>query len=659
MIATLIVSCLLQGAGPQPPARIELLPYDSVQLADPIWQPRTEQLAARTLPHAFENTRAARERLRLCAEFRENGGGPLPEPHRYNTSDLYKVLEAGALLLRIRPDPELRARMDRAIDWIARAQQDDGYLYVPHITGSIRAGEMGERPYSYVLHSHELYNVGHLYEAAVAIARTTGDDRLLRVAEKNARHVERVFFDGDPAYNGGAPVQQAPGHQQIELGLLKLYHHTGEPRYLQLAQRFLDIRGVTFRPDGEGVNAATYAQQHLPVVQQTQAVGHAVRATYMYAAMAEVVACTGRTDYARALDAIWRDLVDGKMHISGGLGAVGGIEGFGPPCVLPNAGAYLETCAAVGNVLFNMRMFTATAETRYVDVAEVALLNHCLAGLGLDGASFFYPNPLEADAGHPMRAAWFGTACCPSNLARLLPQVPGSCYARGGTTVYCLLYAANRATLRIGDTAVQLAQETAYPFDGRISLRVSPETPVAFELAVRIPHWARRSFLPSRLYEPLVSAPPPHLAVNGEAVDIAPQNGFVFLRREWRAGDHIELQLPMPVVAHQSIPEVEANRGRVAFTRGPLLLCAEAVDNGGGAVQRFSVDPIAAARDAEIFQIDDGPLRGLPRVRLVAAEDTADGRRPHELQLVPYFAWSNRDDGSMAVWLRRTDTSDR
>lgn len=636
------------------PEPIRMVPFHRVVMRDSVWQPRVRLLRERTLPHAFANTAPARRRLQLCAEWRESGGKTeLPEPHRYNASDLYKVLEAGALLVWSQRTPEIEAKMDEAIDWIARAQQDDGYLYVAHITGSIDAATMGPRPYSYVQHSHELYNVGHLYEAAVAYAQATGKTRLLEVAEKNAAHVDRVFFQGDPAYNDGEPVMQAPGHQEIELGLVKLYLHTGERRYLDMARRFLAIRGVTFVPDGDGVNAPTYAQQHLPVADQREAVGHAVRATYMYAAMAEVDSLAGTDTYGASLDAIWHDIVDGKMHLSGGLGAVHGIEGFGKAYELPNRDAYLETCAAVGNVFFNLRLFLKHGDARYVDVAEVALYDNCLAGLGLDGTSFFYPNPLEAEAEHRPRSAWFGTACCPSNLARLVPQIAGYMYAQRGNRLYAVLYGANETVVTIGGERVHVAQRTGYPFDGTVALAIDPATPASFELALRIPTWAGTQPVPGALYHYTAPSPPWSVAVNGERVAAAPQRGYVVLAREWRAGDVVELALPMPVHATVCRDEVEADRGRIALTRGPLLLCAESVDNGG-AVQRFFVDADAAAAAAKTEPIADGVLAGLVRVTVPAHELRADGGvAVRDLVLIPYFAWSNRDRGSMVTWLPR------
>lgn len=629
---------------------LRFVSFEHVRMDDGIWRPRIRQLVEKTLPHAFKNTDDAQTRLRLCAEFLENGTGEKPRPHRFNTSDLYKVMEGAACMIQAEPNPAIEAEMDRIIDIIARAQKPDGYLYVPHITGSIHVGEMGLRPYSYVIHSHELYNIGHLYEAAVAYARATGKTKLLEVAEKSAQHVNRAFFIGDPDYNDGKPVNQAPGHQEIELGLTKLYLFTGNRLYLDMAKRFLDIRGITFIPDGTGVSSPTYAQQHKPVAEQTEAVGHAVRAAYQYAAMAEVDGLLGTTDYTGALNAIWHDIVDTKMHITGGLGAVHGIEGFGPSFVLPNKDTYLETCAAVGNVLFNMRMFLKYGDARYVDVAEVALLNNCLSGIGLDGTSFFYPNPLEADAGHQLRSGWFGTACCPSNLSRLIPQVSGYMYAATGSDLFCALYGSNESKLALERGRVSIRQTTEYPFDGRVELELKPDQEMPFRLHVRIPTWSGARLVPGELYAYNEPSEPGRISVNGEEITPVMQKGFAVLERTWKAGDRVVLELPMPVKASLCDARVEANRGRVAFSRGPLVLCAEGADNGEP-VQRFRVDPSAAVASAEADVFESGVLAGIPRVTLAAFEQAEDELQSSRLVLIPYYAWSNRDQGSMLTWI--------
>ncbi|MCA9137546.1 MAG: glycoside hydrolase family 127 protein [Planctomycetales bacterium] len=621
-------------------------------MSDRIWQPRIELLVSNTLPHAFKNTEVAQRRLRQCAEWLESNGTTVkPEPHRFNTSDLYKVMEGAALMIQSQPNAEIETMMDGIIDVIDRAQAEDGYLYVPHITGSIRENEMGPRPYSYLIHSHELYNVGHLYEAAVAYAQATGKTKLLDVAEKNACHVQKVIFEGDPAYNDGKPVMQAPGHQEIELGLVKLYNYTGKKLYLEMAKHFLDIRGVTFSPSGRGVSAPTYAQQHLPVARQSTATGHAVRATYQYAAMAEVDSLLGTADYSRALDNIWHDIVDKKMHITGGLGAVHGIEGFGPEYVLPNKDTYLETCAAVGNVFFNMRMFLKYRDAKYVDVAEISLLNNCLAGMGADGMSFFYPNPLEAVDGHAPRSGWFGTACCPSNLARLIPQVSGYMYATDQAGVFCNLYGTSETTIDVNGQPVQIRQTTDYPWSGEIALDIDPKRKVNFALRLRVPTWAGGQLVPGELYSYANPSPPWSVQVNGQTIAAKIEQGFAVIDRQWQAGDNVTLHLPMPVRINRCIDRVEADRDRVCFSRGPIVLCAEGIDNEG-AVQRFFVPEIERL-DARVEnrQRDSQRFGDWPSILIHAQEVDIDQEvRDATVNLIPYFAWSNRDRGSMQVW---------
>ena len=419
--------------------------FEKVTLQDQFWLPRLKTQKQTLAPFALEKTEPAIENLRRVGEYLKTGKGKLENLPRYVASDLFKVMEGVAYLLTLEKDAELEKQMDEIIDIIADAQCPDGYLY-EWFTAPFKNKNgwgAGDKPYSFVVHSHELYNMGHMYEAAIAYYRATGKRKWLDVAEKNAQHINKVFFEGDPNYNDGKPVNQAPGHQEIELALVKLHQATGNPLYLEMAQKFIDIRGITYQPEGDGVMAPTYAQQHLPVREQRTAEGHSVRAMYLYSGMADIVASKGDTTLIPALESIWHDIVDKKMHINGGLGAVPGIEGFGPAYVLPNRDTYDETCAAVGNVLFNYRMFLASGDAKYVDVAEVALYNNVLAGVNIEGNRFFYVNVLEADGkkafnhGRAGRSPWFSTACCPSNMARLIPQVPGMIYSHTDNDIYC------------------------------------------------------------------------------------------------------------------------------------------------------------------------------------------------------------------------------
>ncbi|HEV2294725.1 MAG TPA: beta-L-arabinofuranosidase domain-containing protein [Tepidisphaeraceae bacterium] len=636
------------------------IPFTAVKLTDSFWLPRLNTQREVLVPHALKQTEPGVRHLQAAADFLAGKGAPDHRPHRFIDSDLYKVIEGAAYLLQLERDPALEAEIDRIIDVIAAAQKSDGYLYPSHITGVGSAKHMmGDAPYQFVVHSHELYNVGHLYEAAIAYAQATRKDKLLKIAEKNAQHVNRVFFEGDANYNGGRPVNQAPGHQEIELALVKLAQATANPLYLKMADRFLAIRGRTYRPQGEGVMSPTYAQQHLPVAEQTEAVGHAVRAAYQYAAMADVGVLTGNDSYGKALDAIWHDIVNTRMHITGGLGAVHGIEGFGPRFVLPNADAYNETCAAVGNVLVNYRLFLLHGDAKYLDVAEVALLNNVLAGVNLPGNQFFYVNPLEADGDHPFnhgaagRVDWFGTACCPTNLARLIPQVGGMTYAQRENSLYVTFFVGSESTLNLPGGPVGIRQETQYPSDGKIKIILTPKAAQRFALRLRIPTWTGGRFVPGDLYRYVDPEKAPWtVRVNGQQVE-APttEHGFVVLDREWRAGDEVELHLPMPVCFNTCDERVEANRGRVAITRGPLVMCAEGTDNG--VVQRLALEQIPAADAIAVGSTEIATGHEAVSVTLPASAVGAEGAAPVKLKLIPYYAWNNRGNGSMIVWLPR------
>ena len=638
------------------------IPFNEVTLEDQFWLPRLERQKEVLVPFALDKTKPAVENLRRTGNYLKGIKDELPFTHRFVSSDLYKVMEGAAYLLKLERDPELEQEMDRIIDIIADAQQKDGYNYESHITGVAKhdVGGMGEKPYSWVVHSHELYNMGHMYEGAIAYYQATGKDKWLKVAEANARHINHVFFEGDPDYNDGRPVNQAPGHQEIELALVKLYRVTGDTLYLNMAKRFLNIRGITYRPDGEGTMSPEYAQQHVPVREQTKAVGHAVRATYLYSAMADVSVYTHDPSLRPALDSIWHNIVDTRMHITGGLGAVHGIEGFGPEYELPNKDAFDETCAAVGNVFFNHRMFLLEKDGKYMDVAEVALLNNVLAGVNLEGNRFFYLNPLEADGikpfnhGNKGRSPWFGTACCPSNLARLIPQVPGLMYATTQNEIYCSFYGGCSTTITLDQGKVHLKQMTEYPFSEQILYEITPTSgEQTFSLKLRIPTWTSKQFVPGALYQ--YNKPSPStwsIKVNGKEIKGEVEKGFATIHRTWKKGDKIELYLPMPVQFSKAIEQVEADRGRICVTRGPLVYCAEGTDNRNILPNVFIIQNQANIK-TDVFT--DKTLQGIPKIMMAAKEKTATGSIASNLTLLPYFAWNNRGDGSMMVWFPETE----
>jgi DUF1680 family protein len=641
------------------------VPFNQVALEDSFWLPRLHTQKETLVPFALDKTRPAVENLAKTAKFLQGDTTDLPFPHRYIASDLYKVMEGAALILRENPDPQLEKRMDSIIAIIGHAQKEDGYLYEAHITGVSKNAQhwggagMGDKPYSWVLHSHELYDMGHMYEAAIAYYQATGKDAWLKIAEKSAQHINKVFFEGDPNYNGGKPINQAPGHEELELALVKLYRVTGKERYLQMAKKFLDIRGRTFKPEGKAEMSPEYSQQHLPVAEQDKAVGHAVRAAYLYSGMADVAALTGTHEYDHALESIWEDITNTKMHITGGLGAVRGIEGFGPAYELPNAEAYDETCAAVGNVFFNYRMFLLTHEARFMDVAEVALFNNALAGVNLAGNEFFYVNPLETDGITPFnqgkagRAPWFGTACCPSNIARLLPQVSGMMYSYDQDEIYATLYASSTTTITLPDGKLTLRQRTGYPFDEQIAIEVTPEKAQHFALKLRIPTWSQDQFVPGALYQ-FVNASERNweVLINGKKILAPLENGFAVLDRRWKPGDKVLLTLPMPVRFNTALATVEADRGRVAVTKGPLVYCAEGVDNNGP-VQRLFLDNLQHT-DSKTQPFMEGVLKNIPEIILTGKIKDSKGIREAPVILIPYYAWDNRGDSSMIIWFPTT-----
>lgn len=635
--------------------------FDQVSLTDHFWSNRMRIQKEVLVPVAFERTEVGLEDLRRTGNYLKGIQDEIASTSRFNTSDLYKVLEGAAYLLKMERDVNLENQIDAIAKIISDAQEIDGYLYPAHTTGSYKDAElwggagMGDRPYSWVVHSHELYNVGHLYEAAVAYYQATGKKNLLAIAEKSAQHINKVFFEGDKNYNEGVPVNQAPGHQEIELALVKLYRATNNALYLTMAKRFVDIRGITYTPTGDGVMSPEYAQQHVPVREQKEAVGHSVRATYLYSAMADVGALTEDSTLLPALKKIWGDIVNTRMHITGGLGAIHGIEGFGPQYELPNKEAYNETCAAVGNVFFNHRMFLLEKDGKYMDVAEVALFNNVLAGVNLEGNKFFYVNPLES-VGNVDRSHWFGTACCPTNLARLIPQVSGLMYSHTEKDIYVSLYTSSQTNIPLKKGDVQITQKTNYPFDESIYLSVNPKkNNQKFSLNLRIPTWTENQFVPGELYHYIDNNKKEwSISINGEFVDNPTvEKGFVSIHREWKEGDKVVLHLPMPVRYNHAIKKVEANINRVAITKGPLVYCAEGVDNEGE-LRRYYIDEIDKT---PLIKKGDNMLENIDIISNLSAHylDENGEATFRSIAMLPYYAWNNRGVSTMNVWFAENE----
>jgi DUF1680 family protein len=633
------------------------VPFTSVRFTDAFWAPRIETNRTVTIPFAFEKCEESKRVYhfeRAAAALRgEALADRTPPGYPFDDTDLYKVMESAAYTLSVHPDPKLEAYLDGLIEKIAAAQEKDGYLYTtrtidpvnPHRWAGKQRWELEK------VDSHELYNLGHLYEAAVAHHQATGKRTLLDVAIRAADLLDRTFGPGKQSI--------WPGHQITEMGLVKLYRLTGDARYLSLAKFLLDARGPD-APQSRG-RGPEYNQSHKRVVEQTEAVGHAVRATYMYSGMADVAALTGERAYVDAIDRIWEDVTRKKLYVTGGIGATGRGEAFGLAYELPNMSAYNETCAAVGNDLWNHRLFLLHADARYVDVLERTLYNGLLSGVSLDGRSFFYPNPLESKGQH-QRSPWFGVACCPGNVTRFLASLPGYVYAQRGEMIYVNLFAAStgKVTLDSG-RAVTLAQDTRYPWDGSAKIRVEPDKPGPFAVHVRIPGWARGEAVPSDLYRfSDTSKEPVTLALNGKAVPLSLVKGYATLDRVWKSGDTIELKLPMPVRRVVANEAVAADHGRVALQRGPIVYAAEWPDNPGGRVRNLML-PEDAKLTAEFRP---GLLNGVvvvkaPAVALGHDEQGRVVRTAQELAAIPYYAWANRGPGEMLVWIPDRESSAR
>ena len=626
--------------------------FTDVTISDEFWAPRLVTNRDVTIPHDF----AKCEETGRIANFEVAAGrveGKFRGHFGFNDSDVYKVIEGASYSLAHYPDAELEEYIDELVGKIAAAQTDDGYIYTANIIGEY-ADEifccLSEQRWSDLKTGHELYNFGHMYEAAVAHYQATGKRSFLDVAVRNAELVGRVF---GPGKNRGVP-----GHQEIEIGLVKLYRVTGDEKYLELAKFFLDERGNARGHELFG----SYNQDHKAVVEQNEAVGHAVRAQYMYCAMAGVAALTGDAGYIGAMERIWENVVSRKQAITGGVGARHAGESFGDDYELPNKTAYNETCAAIANAMWNHRMFLLHGDGKYIDVLERVVYNGFLSGVSLGGDKFFYPNPLASDGKYKFninesatRWPWFDCSCCPTNVVRFVPSLGGYVYAHRGNSLYVNLFVESSGTVRMGENTVKISQKTAYPWEGRIKIKVEPERSDKFFVCVRIPGWARNQPMPSELYRYLDKGDEKvGLKVNGAAVRADIEKGFARISRRWKKDDEIELNLPMQIQRVVSNEKVAANAGRVALERGPIVYCAEGVDNGEQVFNIVLLDDVdlnAEYREDMLggVVVIVGKARGL--------YSSADGKsvetREQDFVAIPYYAWSHRGVGEMMVWLLR------
>ncbi len=608
---------------------IEAVALKDVEITDAFWGPRIETSRKVTVPYCFKQC----EDTGRISNFAKAGGleeGRFEGIYR-NDSDVYKIIEGAAYCLETKPDAELEKYVDGIIDKIGAAQWDDGYIYtyysIPKRRPWVRFRERS---------LHELYCTGHFFEAACAYYQATGKKKILDIATKCADCVDKVFGP-EPKHIG------TPGHQEIELALVRLYRVTGEERYLKLAKFFLDSRGKGY----DKVEEPTYAQDHKPVIEQDEAVGHSVRGQYMYCAMTDIAALTGDKAYEAAIDKIWENVVYKKMYLTGGVGSTHKGEAFGGDYELPNGSCHTETCAAVASAMWNQRLFLLHGDGKYIDVLERVMYNGLISGVSLKGDTFFYCNPLAAGPGYE-RNPWFDTPCCPTNIARFMPSVGGYVYAKGADGVYVNLFVEGSGKFEVGGQKVVLRQKTKYPWDGDVRITVEPEGEKEFAVYVRVPGWARGEPVPGDLYRYKDEAgAKPALKVNGDEAELKVEKGYVKLVRKWKTGDTIELGLPMPIRRVLCNEKVEENRGQAAIERGPLVYCFDGADNGGNAWN------ISLSDDAELSEEYRGELMGGVTVIKVRAAAKEGEEKAQVFTAVPYCDWGQRGYQGVAVWAPR------
>ncbi len=623
------------------------VPFTQVKVSDGFWGQRLKASREVTIPLAFskcEETGRYENFVKAAHPSEKYKVGGLA----FDDTDVYKTIEGASYSMQTYPDKKLDKYIDSVLTIVAAAQEPDGYLYTsrtmnpkhPHEWAGSKRWEKEEDL------SHELYDLGHMIEGAIAHFQATGKRSFLDIAIKYADCAVREVGDKP----GQARV--VPGHQIAEMALAKLYVLTGNKQYLDLAKYFLDNKGKTS-------THTEYNQSHKPIIEQDEAVGHAVRATYMYTGMADVAALTGDKSYITAIDKIWDNIVNKKLYITGGIGATSHGEAFGKNYELPNMSAYNETCAAIANVYLNYRLFLLHGEAKYFDVLERTLYNGLISGVSLDGGGFFYPNPLESMGQH-QRQPWFGCACCPSNIARFIPSVPGYIYAVNNDDLYVNLFMSNHSDILVNGKKVSLKQTTNYPWNGDIKLDMAPKGTQEFSLKIRIPGWVTGSVVPGTLYSYSDKKTLGYtIKVNGKAVDSKTDKGYFCINRKWKKGDVVEVHFDMEPRTVKANSMVEADRGRVAVERGPLVYCAEWPDND------FSVLSVIMNRKPT-FSVENKPelLYGINEIKTnaqILSYDN-DGRivaKDVKLTMIPYYAWAHRGSGEMSVWLPNELTSSR
>ena len=583
--------------------------FSDVTIDDAFWSPRLASHKDVTLKVCIDQIENQTGRIRNF-ENAANGTGEHSGIY-FDDSDVYKALEGMAYSLQNNPDPELEAKCDEWIDKFAAAQEDDGYINTFYsLTG------LDERWID--MTRHEMYCAGHMTEAAVAYYNVTGKRKLLDVAIRMADHMMTIFGPGKRHW--------VPGHEEIELALVKLFQATGKKKYLDFAQWLIDERGHGYGTWGNPPEPwnAEYFQDDKPVREMTDIAGHAVRAMYLYCGMADVASYTGDQGYIDALNRLWEDVVIRNMYITGGIGQSSHNEGFTNDYSLPNLTAYCETCASVGMVLWNWRMNQFTGESKYIDILERALYNGALAGISLEGDTFFYVNPLESMGDHH-RQAWYGCACCPSQICRFLPSIGNYIYGVAKNGIYVNLYMGNTATIKLGRRDVTLTLETSYPWEGEVTLTVGCKRPFTTALRLRLPGWCKICTV----------------SVNGGSLNIPLVKGYAVINRKWCDGDKVVLNMEMPTEIVAADPRVKEDEGRRAIQRGPLVYCMEEVDNPG-------YDNLSLSYDYQFGTTWEGDLlRGVTTITATCEDQ--------QVKLIPYYAWDNRAPGKMQVWIPFAD----
>lgn len=629
------------AAKAQAPARqMQPVNFSQVTITDGFWKPTMDKVATVTLQACIAQTEDKTPRIRNFEKVARKKGEKF-EGIFYDDSDVYKALEAIAYSLKNHPDAALEKKADEWIDKIAAAQLEDGYIGTFYTLGdfSKRWTDMS---------MHEDYNGGHLIEAAVAYYNATGKRKLLDVAIRFADHFDSLFGPGKKHW--------VTGHQELELALVKLYGVTKNKKYLTLSHWLLEERGHKYAVGYTWTDwkDTAYAQDVVPVREQKEITGHAVRAMYLYTGAADVAALTGDEGYMQAMNTVWEDVVYRNMFLTGGIGSSGRNEGFSIDYDLPNEQAYCETCASVGMVFWNQRMNLMTGDSKFVDVLERSLYNGARDGLSLSGDRFFYGNPL-ASRGQHYRREWFGTACCPANIARLVASVGDYIYNVSPDGLWINLFVGSNTTVKFGKNDVPVKMETNYPWDGQVKLTVDPKAKTKFTLYMRIPGWATGEAVPGGLYQFVDKTSKPFtLLVNGKGATYTMDKGYAMISREWKKGDQVSLELPMDVKQVVARTEVSQDNDRVALQRGPLVYCVEGADNGS---QAWNVVVPETTSFSTTHRSD--LLEGVTTIQFqapavqVGADGTSVTTAVKTVTAIPYYAWCNRGQNAMQVWLPR------